>query len=237
MFSLARSRYALPTYLAFIGVNGIGVLFSVIYNTSTPDLYEDNAHHKIGWVATWITVAQVVMGVLLQFSRRSGKPLDSREERAAFLPMSVEAMAAHQREQAQNLQAMNSYQWHRDSGQGTERASSSLNSYCASPTEEHQATEFERFIKCEANSEAADGASHSPSRARTLFRITALEGYLKNRIPGLFSHRVLAVLDIAHNVTDRLILILGFIAISTGAVTYGGIMVSNYSNTLGRQVH
>lgn len=223
--SITRSRLALLSYLVFLITNGIGVLLSLTYNASTPDLYENNAHHKIGWIATWIMVAQVAMGVLLTFSQHNRGSSGSQEERAAFLPVSVEAMA-HHHQQAENIQTMNIYQWHRDSGQGTERASSSLNSLCASSAEECRDAGFERPIKPEANNEAEYDDLSRFSWTGRFFRPIGVERFLNNHIPNLLSHRVLAVLGVIYSIIDRLVLILGFVAISTGAVTYGGIMVS-----------
>ena len=64
MLSLARSRYRLTAQLVFLAVNGGGVLLGTIYNASTPDLYPNNAHHKLGWIVTWTVCAQVVVGLL-----------------------------------------------------------------------------------------------------------------------------------------------------------------------------
>jgi hypothetical protein len=48
-------------------------------------------------------------------------------------------------------------------------------------------------------------------------------------VPGMVSSRVLRVLNAVSLVIDRIILPFGFVAIATGAVTYGGIMVSAFS--------
>ncbi|KAI5289930.1 hypothetical protein KEM54_002853, partial [Ascosphaera aggregata] len=53
MLSIAKSKHTLPVQFIFLVFNAFGVLLSVIYNASTPDLYENNAHHKMGWIATW----------------------------------------------------------------------------------------------------------------------------------------------------------------------------------------
>lgn len=52
MLSLARSRYRLTAQLVFLAVNGGGVLLGTVYNANTPDLYPNNAHHKLGWIVT-----------------------------------------------------------------------------------------------------------------------------------------------------------------------------------------
>ncbi|KAL9623893.1 MAG: hypothetical protein Q9160_001885 [Pyrenula sp. 1 TL-2023] len=145
-------------------------------------------------------------------------------EQPSYKPLSVEELASHHQQQDQSMQDMHIYQWHRDSGQGTERASSSLDSLCASRTEEQQDEEFHRLMKSEADDAAeADGSGESTLRRR-FFRSIPFQRFLRNRIPMLLSRRTLEILGILYDAIDRLILILGFIAISTGAVTYGGIM-------------
>jgi len=68
MLSIARSRLAVPTQLLFLALNGCGIFFGIFYNVDTPDLYANNAHHKIGWIATWVMTAQVAMSLLFAFS-------------------------------------------------------------------------------------------------------------------------------------------------------------------------
>src|ERR1700744_1641964 len=96
MFSIARSRYALPVQFLFLAVNGLGLLFGIVYNINTPDLYVHNAHHRIGWIATWMGTALVITNLLFTYSRRSKQArAPAASERAAFLPVSVENMAQH----------------------------------------------------------------------------------------------------------------------------------------------
>jgi hypothetical protein len=40
-----------------------------MYNSATPDFYENNAHHKIGWVIVWMLVAQVISGLIRGVAR------------------------------------------------------------------------------------------------------------------------------------------------------------------------
>ena len=85
MFSVSKSRLALPTQFGFLVVNAVAVLCGIIYSNQTPDLYEHNVHTKIGWVATWVMVAEVVMGLLLAYSNGKGHAQDNAYERVAFL--------------------------------------------------------------------------------------------------------------------------------------------------------
>jgi hypothetical protein len=90
MLSISRSRYSLLVQFVFLAVNGAGVLLSTIYNATTPDLYPNNAHHKVGWILTWITGAQVVLGVISAYTRR-------KDDRGAFIPVSTANIEQHQR--------------------------------------------------------------------------------------------------------------------------------------------
>ncbi|PNH27736.1 hypothetical protein VD0002_g10084 [Verticillium dahliae] len=69
MLSLARSRYTLASQSVFLAFNALGVLVGAIYNAATPDLYPNNAHHKAGWVFTWIALAQVCIGLFGRTTR------------------------------------------------------------------------------------------------------------------------------------------------------------------------
>src|SRR5271170_3425332 len=149
MFSISRSNLALPIQFLFLVVNGVGVAFGTIYNIKTPDLYENNAHHKIGWIATWIMTAQVAMALVFVYSGRFKKTQAPASERAAFLPVSVEPMAQ------ENVQPYTHYRWSGDSGQGTER-SSGQSSRDASPTDPSRCDEYQRLAKLEAEPEDDD---------------------------------------------------------------------------------
>ena len=223
MLSIARSRYALIVQLLFLLLNGVGVILSISFNASTPDLYEKNAHHKMGWIATWVMAAQLVMGLLLLHSGRTKEQAGQIEERASFLPMSLEAMAQHQLQQEE----MNNFHWHRDSGQGTERASSSLHSFCGSPIDEGRGEEYDHFLKPETENETeterSSGRWNGPQR---LLSNSKLGRYINRRLPSLCPQRLLPITRFAYDAIDRLILIFGFATVATGAVTYGGIMVS-----------
>lgn len=219
MFSITRSRYAIPTQLLFLILNGLGVLFGTIYNVNTPDLYENNAHHKIGWIATWVMTAQVVMGLLFLYAGRSKSTTGVAHERAAFLPVTVDAIAHHQR--LHNVVGYSDYRWSGDSGQGTERTSSD-HGRDISPTDPA------RYTKPEAGEEDGDGDDDGDRVASRsgLLRNTFIDKYLSQRLPGLVSQRMGKSLEAVYEIIDRTVLVLGFIALATGGVTYAGIFVS-----------
>lgn len=219
MLSVARSRLALPTQFAFLVFNAIGLLVGIIYNSQTPDLYENNAHHKIGWIITWVASAQVVMTLLFVYAGRGENEVSSHE-RATFLPVSTEDTPSPLNTYPSG--SFHDYRWSRDSGQGSERNSSSLHSRPASPSDE-----YDGFEKPE------DEFHAKPTESRRWFQGTVFDQFLSSRVPAMVSSRVLRALNIIHMVIERIILPFGFAAIATGGVTYGGIMVRTNSLALG----
>ncbi|KAL4750176.1 hypothetical protein BDW72DRAFT_120036 [Aspergillus terricola var. indicus] len=214
MLSVARSRMALLSQFIFLVVNAVGLFVGIVYNSQTPDLYENNAHHKIGWVATWVIAAQVMMALIFAYAGR-GDVAESAYERAQFLPVSTDDMA----ETASTFPAgiRHEYRWSRDSGQGTERNTASLHSRasssCPSPSDE-----YDGFEKPE------EDIPDQSSESRGFMHTGVLDRFLANRVPSLVSVRALRTFNFVYNVIDRLILPLGSIALVSGGVTYGGIM-------------
>ncbi|KAL4743615.1 hypothetical protein BDV11DRAFT_177880 [Aspergillus similis] len=214
MLSVARSRMALLSQFVFLVVNAVGLFVGIVYNSQTPDLYENNAHHKIGWVATWVIAAQVVMALIFAYAGRGEKP-ENAYERAQFLPVSTDDMAETPTTFSAGIR--HEYRWSRDSGQGTERNTASLHSRasssCPSPSDE-----YDGFEKPE------EDIPDQSSESRGFLHTGVLDRFLANRVPSLVSGRALRILNFVYNVIDRLILPLGFIALASGGVTYGGIM-------------
>lgn len=193
----------------------MGLLIGIIYNSQTPDLYENNAHHKIGWIATWVMSAQVIMSLIFAYAGR-GESESTSYERAAFLPVSTDEMESPQMYSG----IRHSYRWSRDSGQGTERNSSSLHSRPGSPSCASPSDEYDGFEKPE------DPLPEHSSQPRGWFRIPFADRFLASRVPRMVSTRALRIISTIYAVIDRIILPFGFVAIATGGVTYGGLMVS-----------
>lgn len=219
MLSVARSRLALLLQFAFLVVNAAGLFVGIVYNSQTPDLYVNNAHHKIGWIATLVIAVQVVMALIFAYAGRGEKDADQDAyERAQFLPVSTDDDMA---ESPTSLPAgiRHEYRWSRDSGQGTERNTASLHSRassaCTSSADEYD----DGFVKPE------EEPPEQATQSRGFMANRVLDRFLARRVPALVSGRALRVLDFLYHVIDRVILPFGFVAIATGGVTYGGIMV------------
>lgn len=213
MLSIARSRYCLSVQLLFLALNGIGVFLVTVYNASTPDLYPNNAHHKLGWILTGIVGAQFIMGAIGAYTMRHDAKLN--DDRAGFIPISTEAIAEHHG--LHNSRIPDISRFSNDSGQGTERNTESLRSHSISSARDED---------LHLPQSSHQGELEDREEKYGLIQNSRLDRFLSKRLPGLISKRPLRVLRFVYNAIDRLILILGFLAISTGVVTYGGLFVS-----------
>ncbi|KXJ90649.1 hypothetical protein Micbo1qcDRAFT_164261 [Microdochium bolleyi] len=223
MFSIARSRYTVPTQFLFLATNAAGLVLGLFYNANTPDLYPNNAHHKLGWLVFWVACAQVLISVVGRASGALGKKSNqlrsvgkTREEQA-FIPVSTEAMAAHQR------MYMHPYGHARETGhlngdhEGSERSNSvSTMIGQESPT----MASFERPRTYEQdeddNNDDEDDLVLKPNELGGPRGPHAAVARLASKI----SQRVWIVLSFTYDLIDRTILIVGSITVATGIITY-----------------
>lgn len=75
MLDLARSNLAYPAQVIFLGLNAVGTVFGLAYNSKTPDLYRGSVHPTIGWTLVAIAVSQILVRVLRSY-------MDSRSTKA-----------------------------------------------------------------------------------------------------------------------------------------------------------
>jgi hypothetical protein len=226
MFSLARSRYTLLIQFLFLALNACGVLLGVIYNASTPDLYPNNAHHKLGWIVTVLVSAQVVVGLLARVAGAFKSSKHSRyagaraEERQGFIPVSTEAMAEHD-----SCYPYSARRFSHDSGQGTEPRTESLRSHSLSdaPASPMADAHKEYRVSGDGHEDDDDSVDHLPIISKSAKARSVLA-----KVAERISDRFWKVLLFAYNAVDRTILILGFITISAGIATYGRFFVSGY---------
>ena len=195
MLSISRSRYTSLSHFVFLALNAFGLLVGIIYNENTPNLYENNAHHKIGWIATWIMSAQAIVGLIRHYTR-AGVPAKSLPF-ARYEPLKDSDFA-------------NEYRWSHDSGQGTEPGS----------PETHPTTPAELDHNSQRDSYQAETEDHEEKLG--LLSNSAMDRYFMRKFESIASSRILRILSVPYNVVDRSILFLGYIALTTGVVTYGG---------------
>jgi hypothetical protein len=217
MFSIAQSRYRFLVQFLFLALNAVGVLLVTIYNANTPDLYSNNAHHKIGWLMLVIVSAQIGMGVVSAYAKRhdAGRHAD----RTGLIPVSTEAIAEHQR--IHNSRFAELYRFSNDSGQGTERNTESLRSHSVSSNGKKGL----HSPQSPPHEEIDDGEEQ-----HSLLQNSRVDQFLSKRLlHGLLSNQALRALQFLYDAVDRVILLLGFLAVTTGIVTYGGLFVSLFS--------
>ena len=248
MFSLARSRYSLVSQLVFLCTNAGGLLVGVIYNARTPDLYPNNAHHKLGWVT--IGLLARVGDAFARTRRRGAESRTSCEvERQSLMPVSTAAMVEHD-----SAFPNKPYRYSNDSGQGTEPKTESLwsprsSSGSGSSRQSERRSDsppvplrdVSARIRRKQREDEGDGSSGGGD-AGSLDDYLGTEKLLRSErdaprsegpVRGLarrmvekVSSKTWTVLLLGYNVVDRTILILGFMALCTGIITYARFFVS-----------
>ncbi len=209
MLSIARSRYHLPAQLIFHVLNSLGVITAFVYNHATPDLYEHNAHHPIGWIVTSSTIVWTIVSLYTAYgdyrSKHGGRehPLSSSD-------------TAHYRALQQYGDRAESARWSGDSGVGSSRHHSS-ESIPLKPVEpeSHNDTGDDKH-------DTEDDDEEEPEK----------RGFLSNnkvdRIVALCMQYLLtpgpsSIVRGSQIILEKVLLLLGFFALSTGFVTYSGL--------------
>ncbi|GAO13902.1 uncharacterized protein UV8b_03862 [Ustilaginoidea virens] len=225
MLSIARSGLTLGTQLAFIAVNSFGVLLAAVYNTGTPDLYPNNSHHKIGWIATFVVLLQVIIRLTGRLTGaatgqgESNSNTNSMEMRNRVLDCVPAPVPSHRPLTPPGSYAQRDPRFSNDSGQGTELGTElgteSLQSDCISELHDEQAPLNDRTKDIDEesvyNGKTADGATFVSWRPGLLQSL---------KLANAVSHWMIACLGIFYRVVDRVILPFGFVALTTGIVTF-----------------
>jgi hypothetical protein len=135
MLTIARSKLSLPVQFGFFVINSAGVIPAMIYNSKTPDLYPHNAHHSIGWLLTWTTVAQICLALIAASARLRGES-NKIEEQLPFIQSSLHSVGELRwRPNAENPPI---YRFSGDSGRGTELNTEFLRSHSSSSLEDER---------------------------------------------------------------------------------------------------
>ncbi|KAI0150649.1 hypothetical protein GGR57DRAFT_189846 [Xylariaceae sp. FL1272] len=220
MLSIARSRYTLAVQFLFLLTNAIGVLVGISYNTNTPDLYPNNAHHKLGWIVTWVVSAQVFIGLVTRIAgtmNKSSTRSNDEEEEQAFIPISTEAMAEHHR--AHRNVFSSPYRQSNDSGQGTERNTESLRSNSVSTMVGQESPMESEVRRIHYHDEDEENTAFKVFRRGESWSSIAPQSLLFKSF-GKVSGSTWRVVMFFYNIVDRTILILGYVALCTGLITY-----------------
>lgn len=226
MLSLSRSRLTLVTRLFFLGLNAIGILVGRIHNSKTPELYANNSHNRIGWVVTCIVLVQCLIGAMRTSPEPAKDHLAKLEERAALIPTSAEAMDWHQSSHISRTSQQ--YRYSHDSGHGTEPGSSRSHSISSLQGSEDEPLKSEETQDPELTARYQE-------KTRAVYPSTISQ--LLSRIHGVLPYRILRILSFFHEIADRVLLLLGFVAIVSGIVVYGGVFRgSNVFNGLAHTI-
>jgi hypothetical protein len=218
MFSVAKSRYTLPVQALFFILNAIGVFLGVVYDAKTPDLYENNAHHKIGWIFTWVLTAWIFMALVNLYSTRSNGRRHSGQQ------ISVANMTRYQRLQTE--QDTDNVRWSGDSGQGTERNSYSLFGSGSPGTDNTERRNFDdETLPAYQNVDGDD----EPEK-RGFLRNTRVDRFLSRNIHRIAFGKTLKINAVLYTVIERTIIMMGWISLMTGIVTFGGLFVSKQNS-------
>lgn len=215
MLSIARSRYHLPAQVVFHITNGLGLFTSFVYNHATPDLYENNAHHPIGWIAMSFTVVWTLASLFVAYGEHK-----SRRASAAQHPMTSGNMAQYDRLHQYVDSPM---RLSRDSGQGTERNSTSLfgNSRQNSSEAIHQKPEDPEAPLRDESLDDED-VDEEPEK-RGFLGNNKVDRFISRHVLRFTTPRASTAIRISQIVLEKLLLLLGFFALTTGFVNYGGI--------------
>ena len=228
MLSLARSRYTAISQNLFLAVNAVGVVLGVYYNANTPDLYPGNAHYKLGWLVTVLTGAHMLVGVVaravggLKRGARDDMTGGRAEERQGFIPVSTAAMAEHE----SRFPAGPYSRFSNDSGQGTEPRTESLRSHSLSsggPSSPIREAHKEYRHSGDDGDDDEDLEGSLP-----VFRAPAKPHAVVLKVARKISDRLYTALVFWYNFVDRTVLILGFIALCTGIISFARFFVSSW---------
>lgn len=215
MLSIARSSFTLPSQLAFLTVNAFALIIGVVYNHQTPELYAGNSHSKTGWAITWIASAWVFMWVVQMYTTAQG------HQDQATQPMTTANIARYQRVHQDSPYIS---RWSNDSGQGTERDSTSLFGHSRSPSVQSENQQLTSSVP--PNAPEDEDYLDETTEKRSFLRNTTVDRFFSRNVARFAVGRTLKAIRFFYILFERTLLVQGLVAICTGTVVYGGIGVS-----------
>ena len=231
MLGVAQSAFHIPVQIAFLTLTTIGVVFAIMYNSATPDFYENNAHHKIGWVIVWMLVAQVVSGMIRGVARYVNGDPQSRDiaDQAEHMFMLGDDHDEDDENEASDENEIKRPPGFRrnssDSGNGTGESTPRGGSTSSAPSIIRRSSENTLRDDHERNFHTVDTISHRNPESK-------MEKYLakklrKQRWLNRIGRRGAFIAKIVHGVIGRPLFLLGFLQLSTGVATVTGIFKAN----------
>jgi hypothetical protein len=169
----------------------------------------------MGWIFTWFAWVWIVLGVINIYANRFVK--DSH----AGHPMSIANLTRYQYLQHDQSDTPER-RWSDDSGNGTERNSSSLFG-AGSPGAEPEPRPFEEPLPMYNTGDFDDERGELEKRG--FLQNTRVDRFLSRNIYRV-SAKFLIASKVIYTVFERTLVVLGFVAALTGLVTLSGIFVS-----------
>lgn len=208
MVSITRSRLTIPSQLSFLAINALGVFTSIIYNAQTPDLYPNNAHHKIGWVATSIVTAWFVMALPVIYRKSKS---------SASHAMTAGNMAQYERLQTDDF----TYRFSGDSGHGTDHSATLAGTHSRASS---SASIPQHKLGPQSPVDEEGGLNLGQEEPTEDGAFLAKQGRVEQLITMKLScfsppNSVVAVIKVLYIFIERSILVLGFMALLTGGIT------------------
>lgn len=185
--------------------NGFGLLLALFYNTRTPDLYPNNAHHKIGWIITAVMVAHVIVGFLARRKSTFVSGAHASVEEQSFVPLTTIATDYNYSDASnENPSSDGNCRGSSDSirsGSGTTHA------------DEYDEDEFKYSGDPQPSHHQGLLSAAINSTTRLISQVTSLSIWMRY----------------GYKVTDRIILPFGFVAFTSGIATFGRFFVRTAS--------
>ncbi|KAH9845199.1 putative membrane protein, partial [Teratosphaeria destructans] len=201
MLSTARSRYHLPAQVVFHILNGLGIFTGFVYNQSTPDLWEHNSHHPLGWAVVGFTIAWTLISFFTAYSNDKSKQSEARPETMQFRRMEQAYMYASLASGAA------SPTW-RDSGIGSRQNSSD--------------SIFQKHEPMQDIEQGDDEGDDEPEQRGFLGNDKV--GRSISRYTKRFSTaKATSIVRLIQMFLEKVLLLCGFAALASGFVIYGGL--------------
>jgi Domain of unknown function (DUF2427) len=218
MLGVAQSPFHIPVQIVFLTLTTIGIVLAIVYNSATPDFYENNAHHKIGWVIIWMLIAQVVAGLIRGVARYVNGDISSRHIEISSPTEGMFMLGGEDDdEDSDATEIKDNGEFRRKSSEsGDDRVgSTSSNAYV-----HRRSSENTLLDDREQNLRAFE---RRPRNAET-----QMESFLAKRLRGQgwvsrISRQGAWIARIIHGAIGRPMWCLGFIQLCTGVVTVTGI--------------
>jgi hypothetical protein len=207
MLSVARSRYHLPAQLLFHVVNALGLFTGFVYNQSTPDLYVTNSHHPVGWIITALTITWTLLSLTTAFAAKI-----KRRELEVTLK-TFDQNVPEDGDIQQYLDSPSSYRFSSDSG-----------NFSAGSRENSSDSILGKPSPLPSRSEQECGWERNGDTEKSGFLAYNKQDNMIARVIQLISsQRISSFVRLSQVFLEKVLLLLGFLAITTGFVVYGGL--------------